>query len=323
MRAIVHHRYGPPADALRLDEVEAPVPASDQALVRVRACSVNPLDWYAVTGTPYVARMGSGLRAPKQARIGVDLAGQIEAVGREFTRFKPGDEVFGTRAGAFAEYVTVREDQVSDKPATVTFEEAAAAPVAALTALQALRDKAGVAAGQSVLINGASGGVGTFAVQIAKSFGAEVTGVCSGRNVDLVRSLGADHVIDYTREDFVHSGRRYDVILDVAGGRSISDRRRALQPRGTLVMVGGPKKSQMFGPLGAFLAVAVAGRFGRQTMVPMLSKATREDLDVLRDLLASGAVKPAVERTYPLEAVAEALAYLGEGHARAKLVITL
>jgi NADPH:quinone reductase-like Zn-dependent oxidoreductase len=323
MKAIVHHRYGPPVEALRLEDVETPVPADGEALVQVRACSVNALDWYGVTGTPYIARMGGGLRAPKQPRIGVDLAGEVEAVGANVTRFKPGDEVFGARPGAFAEYVTVREDQVSPKPATVTFEAAAAVPVAALTALQALRDKGRIADGQQVLINGASGGVGTFAVQIAKSYGAEVTGVCSPRNVDLVRSLGADHVIDYTREDFVHSGRQYHLIIDVAGGRSISDRRRALRPGGTLVLVGGPKKNRMFGPLGGFLTVAVAGRFGRQTMVPMLSKSTREDLDTLGDLLAAGAIKPVVERTYPLDQVAEALRHLGEGHAQGKLVITV
>jgi NADPH:quinone reductase-like Zn-dependent oxidoreductase len=323
MKAIVQHRYGPPTDVLRLEEVEAPTPKDDEALVRIRASSVNPLDWHAVTGTPYIARMGSGLRAPKQARPGVDMAGEVRAVGAAVTGLKPGDEVFGTCTGAFAEYATVREPRVCPKPATVTFEQAAAVPVAALTALQALRDKGRIRAGQSVLINGAAGGVGTFAVQIAKSYGAEVSGVCSSRNVDRVAALGADHVIDYTRDDFVHSGQRYDLILDVAGNRSISERRRALAPRGTLVLVGGPKKNRLFGPLGGFAKVALVGRFGRQTMVALLSQSKPEDLAALRDLLAAGTMTASIERTYPLDEVPEALRYLGQGHAQAKLVITV
>lgn len=230
MKAIVYHKYGSP-DVLEFQEIEKPDLADDGVLARVRAASINPADWYAVTGTPYVARIKVGLLKPKSNRLGVDFAGTVEAVGRDVTQFRPGDEVFGGRSGAFAEYVCVR-NAVAPKPANVTFEEAAAVPVAALTALQGLRDKGQIQSGQKVLINGASGGVGTFAVQIAKAFGAEVTGVCSTRNVDLVRSIGADHVIDYTREDFTRSDRRYDLMLDVAGSRSWSRVQARTQPAG-------------------------------------------------------------------------------------------
>ncbi len=259
MKAAVRDRYGSP-DVVELREVEKPVATNDEVLVRVRAASLNLADWYEVTGRPYVGRTQMGLRKPKTNRLGVDYAGTVEAVGRDVTEFRPGDEVFGGRNGAYAEYICAREERaIVPKPANVTFEQAAAVPVAALTALQGLRDKGQVQHGQTVLINGASGGVGTFAVQIAKALGAQVTGVCSTRNVDLVRSLGADHVIDYTREDFTRSNRRYDLMLDVAGSRSWSACRRVLSPQATLVIVGGTKTNRLFGPLGHVVKKYLAG----------------------------------------------------------------
>lgn len=322
MKAIVRHRYGSP-DVLELRDVDMPVAKDDQILVRVRAASVNPQDWHLTTGTPYVMRLGGGLFKPKQTVLGVDVAGQVQAVGSNVTEFQPGDEVFGMRSGAFAEYLCVRAIRMVSKPANLTFEQVAAVPVAAITALQGLRDKGQIRAGQKVLINGASGGVGTFAVQIAKSFGAEVTGVCSTRNVDAVRSLGADRVIDYTQEDFVHSGQRYDLILDVVGTRSIADRRRALSPTGILVVVGGPKTNRWLGPLTALSKALVVSRFGRQKMVGMLAQNNKEDLLLLRELLETGKVTPVIERTYSLQEVPEALRYVGEGHAQGKIVISL
>src|SRR6266849_2973587 len=254
MKAIVHCEYGSP-DVLKLEDIEKPTPGDDQVLVRVRAASVNPLDWHYIRGTPYFMRLGAGLRKPKVTRLGVDFAGTVEAVGRSVKRFQPGDEVFGGRTGAFAEYVSVREDRaVVLKPANLTFEQAASVPIAAITALQGLRDKGKVQPGQKVLINGASGGVGTFAVQIAKSFGAEVTGVCSTRNVDMVRSIGADHVVDYTQEDFTRSGRQYDLMVDCIGNRSLSACMSVLTPKGTYVVVGGPD-GRWIGPLAPMLKV--------------------------------------------------------------------
>ena len=320
MKAIVQETYGSP-DVLELRDVEKPTPNDDQVLVRVRASSVNPADWHHVTGTPYLVRMGSGLRRPKQAVPGTDMAGEVEAVGRNVTRFRPGDEVFGMRSGAYAEYVAVRADRIVRKPANVTFEEAASVPIAALTALQGLRDRGHLRAGHQVLVIGASGGVGTFAVQIAKALGAEVTGVCRTGNVDMVRALGADHVVDYTREDFVHSGRKYDVILDNVGNRSIADRRRVLKPTGTLVVVGGPKKNRWIGPMGGVVLLSLRSRLGGPKMTFMLAKNDVDDLDTLRDLLDSKQVTPVVERTYPLREVPEALRYLGQGHAQGKIVI--
>jgi NADPH:quinone reductase-like Zn-dependent oxidoreductase len=249
------------------------------------------------------------------------VAGEVAAVGANVTAFQPGDAVFGMRRGAFAEYLCARADRVVAKPANVTYEQAAAVPVAALTALQALRDKGGIQAGQRVMINGASGGVGTFAVQIAKSFGAEVTGVCSTRNVPAARSLGADHVIDYTREDFVDPGVHYDLILDIVGTRSIRDRRRALTPRGTLVIVGGPMGNRFIGPLGGLVTVMVASRLGSQRLVGMLAKNNVDDLRLLARLMATGKVAPLIERTYPLSEASEAVAYVGAKHAQAKIVI--
>jgi NADPH:quinone reductase-like Zn-dependent oxidoreductase len=285
---------------------------------------VNPLDRHTLIGTPYIARLQSGLRKPKREVLGADFAGTVEAVGGSVTRFRPGDEVFGARSGAFAEYVCVPEGRaVVSKPPNVTFEQAAAVPVAALSALQGLRDKGRIQAGQKVLVNGASGGVGTFAVQIAKSFGAEVTGVCSGGNVDLVRSIGADHVIDYTQEDFTRSGKRYDLVLDIAGNRSWSDCRRSLAPGARLVVVGGPKTNRWVGPLGRVVGVRLASLAGSRKAVPFLATLTREDLVVMQELLETRKVTPVIDRRYRLDEAAEALRYLGAGHARAKVVITV
>jgi NADPH:quinone reductase-like Zn-dependent oxidoreductase len=284
---------------------------------------VNPADWYTLTG-PFVARVPNGLRRPKDNRLGVDYAGEVEAVGANVTHFRPGDEVFGGRTGAFAEYVCAREDRgVVPKPANVTFEEAAAVPIAALTALQGLRDKGQVQAGQSVLINGASGGVGTFAVQIAKALGAEVTGVCSTRNVDIVRSIGADHVIDYTKEDFTRSDRRYDLILDVAGSKSWSELKRVLEPDGRLVIVGAPKSKGILGPLAHIMKLRLASVLGSRKAVFFISKVNKADMQTLRELLESGEVKPVVDRRYDLGEIADAFRYLGDGHAQGKIVVTV
>jgi NADPH:quinone reductase-like Zn-dependent oxidoreductase len=323
MKAIVYDKYGPP-DSLELREIDTPVVTDDEVLVRVRAASVNPADWYTLTGTPYFGRVEMGLVKPKSNRLGIDFAGQVEAVGRNVTQFRPGDEVFGGRNGAFAEYVCVAEDRaVVPKPANVTFEEAAAVPVAALTALQGLRDKGQLQSGQKVLINGASGGVGTFAVQIAKALGAEVTGVCSTRNADLVRSLGADHVIDYTNEDFTRSDQRYDLMLDIAGSRSWSKCRRVLNPKAIVVLVGAPKGGRLIGPLGHIVKMRVAAFRSSRKVAFFLAKINKTDLEVLRELLESGKVKPVLDRQYELSEAPEAFQYLGEGHARGKVVITV
>ncbi|HEY6006632.1 MAG TPA: NAD(P)-dependent alcohol dehydrogenase [Anaeromyxobacter sp.] len=321
-KAIVYRSYGSP-DVLRLEEIEKPVPDDNQVLVRVRAVSLNPLDWHYMRGTPYFARAEMGLRNPKVTRLGVDFAGTVESVGRSVTRFKPGDDVFGGRTGALAEYVTVREDRaIALKPANVTFEQAAAVPIAAITALQGLRDKGNLQPGQKVLINGASGGVGTFAVQIAKSFGADVTGVCSTRNVEMVRSIGADRVIDYTREDFTQGEQRYDLILDNVGNRSLRETLRALNPRGKYVMVGGPT-GRWIAPMPRAFRALVLSRFVTQDMSMMLAELNQNDLNVLRDLMQAGKVKPVVDRRYRLSDVSEALRYLEQGHARGKVVVTL
>ena len=322
MQAIVRDRYGSP-DVLDLQEVEMPELADDGVLVRVRAASVNPVDWHDVTGTPWIARPMTGLRGPKGSRLtGRDFAGTVEAVGKDVTDLHPGDDVFGGKSGggSFAEYVSVPME-VARKPANLTLEEAAAVPVAALTALQGLRDHGQLQPGQKVLVNGASGGVGTFAVQIAKALGAEVTAVCSTRNVEQARSLGADRVIDYTREDFTRGGERYDLILDVAGTKSWSRYRRVLKPDGTLVMVGAPKANRLLGPLGHIARVRLAAWRGSQKAVFFVAKFNRPDLDALRELLESGSVKPVVEKRYELGEVGDALRYLGEGHAQGKIVI--
>ena len=324
MKAIVRDKYGPP-DVLDLQEVEKPELTDDGVLVRVRACSVNRLDWYDLTGTPWIARPMTGLRGPKSRLIGVDLAGTVEAVGKDVTDLQPGDDVFGGRNGSFAEYVCVPMEagrKIGRKPANLAFDEAAAVPVAGLTALQSLRDHGQLRPGQKILVNGASGGVGTFAVQIAKALGAEVTAVCSTRNVEQSRSLGADHVIDYTREDFTQGGRRYDVILDIAGSKGWSECVRVLNPHATLVMVGGPK-GPLLGPLGHIVKVRLAALRGSQKAVFFIAKFNESDLDVLRALLESGKVKPVVEKRYELGEVAHALRYMGQGHARGKLVVNL
>jgi NADPH:quinone reductase-like Zn-dependent oxidoreductase len=322
MKAIVHHKYGVPG-GLELRDVDQPALTDDGVLVRVRASSVNPAEWYAVTGTPYVARPSMGLLGPKQAVPGADFAGTVEAVGSAVTGLQPGDAVFGgTSAGAFAEYVCVRE-AVVQKPANLTFEQAAAVPTAAITALQGLRDKGRIQPGQKVLVNGASGGVGTFAVQLAKAFGAEVTGVCSARNVDLVRSIGADHVIDYTREDFTRDGQRYDLLLDVAGSRSWHECRRVLKPKAHLVLIGGPKTSRWLGPLGHIAGVQLASLGASQKVGFFVAQLNREDFVVLQELLEAGKVTPVVDRQYELSELPEALRYLGGGHAPGKVVISV
>ena len=323
MRAVVHDSFGS-ADVLEIRDIEKPTPADDEVLVRVCAASVNPADWYGVTGRPWVARPTMGFFKPKETRVGVDFAGTVEAVGKDVTQFRPGDDVFGGRTGAFAEYVCVREERaVVPKPANVTFEQAAAVPVAALTALQGLRDKGRLQPGQKVLVNGASGGVGTFAVQIAKALGAEVTGVCSTRNVDIARSLGADDVIDYTREDFTRSDRRYDLLLDIAGSRSWSEYKRVLNPHATLVVVGAPKGNRLLGPLSHIVKVRLAALRGSRKVVFFIAKFNKEDMLVLRDLLESGKVTPVIDRRYTLSEVADALRYTGEGHSQGKNVITV
>jgi NADPH:quinone reductase-like Zn-dependent oxidoreductase len=324
MKAIVYDGYGSP-DVLALREIDRPVVTDDGVLVRVHAAAVNPVDWHTLTGTPYLVRLQAGLVKPKSKLLGVDFAGTVEAVGRNVKQFQPGDEVFGARNGAFAEYVCVREERVvALKPANLTFEQAAAVGVAALSALQGLRDKGQVQPGQKVLINGASGGVGTFAVQIAKSFGAEVTGVCSTRNIEIVRSIGADHVIDYTQEDFTLSGRRYDLMLDIAGNRSWSDCRRVLDEKATLVVVGGPKTNRWIGPLSTVVRLRLASLAGsRKVAAPFLAKMNKQDLVVLQELLEAGTVTPVIDRRYELSEVPEALTYLGDGHAQGKVVITV
>src|ERR1700726_718114 len=296
MKAITHCEYGGP-DVLKVEDVEKPVPNDNQLLVKVRAASVNPLD-LTIRG-PWLIRPLMGLRKPKDTRLGVDYAGTVEAVGNNVTTFKPGDEVFGGRDGALAEYVCGLADRaVALKPANMTFEQAASVPVAAITALQGLRDKGKIRPGQKVLINGASGGVGTFAVQIAKIFGAEVTGVCSTRNLAMVRSIGADHVIDYTREDFTQGSLRYDLIVDNVGTHSLSEYRRVLNPQGALVMVGGPNDGRWIGPLSASLKAMVVAPFVSQKLIFILAKLDQYDLGVLRDLLQSGKVTPVIDRRY-------------------------
>ncbi len=319
MKAIVFTRYGTP-EVLDLQETATPSPKADEVLVRVRASSVNSAEWYAMTGL-FAARLGNGLVRPKDPRLGVDFAGVVEAVGQNVADFKPGDEVFGGRSGAYAEYVTVR-NAIALKPANLTFAEAAAVPTAAVTALQGLRDHGKIQPGQSVLINGASGGVGTFAVQIAKAWGARVTAVCSTRNNEHVRRLGADRVVDYTHEDFTRGGDKYDLLFDVAGGRSWFECRRGLQPNATVVIVGGPK-APVIGPLGHVLQMKAASLGASQKVVFFIAQFTRADLQTLRDLLVSGQVKPFVEKTYPLRQIAEAMRHLGTGHAQGKIVVTM
>ncbi|MFZ0007334.1 MAG: NAD(P)-dependent alcohol dehydrogenase [Steroidobacteraceae bacterium] len=322
MKGIVHHCYGSPA-VVRYEDLPKPTPADDEVLVKVRAASVNPLDWHYLEGTPYLVRLGAGFGKPDDPRLGVDFAGTVEAVGRRVARFKPGDEVFGGKFGAFAEYVAVHEDRaITAKPANVTFEQAAAVPIAAVTALQALR-QGHVHAGQKVLINGASGGVGTFAVQIAKAQGAEVTGVCSTRNLALVRSIGADHVIDYTREDFTQDPQRYDVIVDTVGTHSVLAYKRVLNPNGIYVMIGSTTPGNWFGWLETPLEAKLLSPFMSQKFGMMLADLSKNDLATLADLMQAGKMTSVIDRRYKLAEAAEALQYLEKGHARGKVVLTV
>jgi NADPH:quinone reductase-like Zn-dependent oxidoreductase len=321
MKAAVYRCYGAP-DVLKIEEVAKPTPTDNQVLVKVHAASVNPLDWHYLRGTPYIVRFDAGIGTPTNPRLGVDFAGTVEAVGANVKRFKAGDDVFGGRPGAFAEYVTVRADRaLVAKPPNLSFEQAAAIPIAAVTALQALRDKGRIQPGQKVLINGASGGVGTFAVQIAKSFGADVTGVCSTRNAAMVRSIGADHVIDYTKEDFTQGSQRYDLILDAVGSHSLLEYKRVLNPDGVLVIVGGSNTGRWVGFLIAPLEALVLSRFTSQKFEPFLAELKPEDLATLADLMQAGKVTPVIDRRFPLSEVAAAMRYVEAGHAQGKVVI--
>jgi NADPH:quinone reductase-like Zn-dependent oxidoreductase len=325
MKAIVYQNFGSP-DILRFEEIDKPTPADNEVLIRVRAASVNPLDWKLMKGGPLILRLLLGLGKSKIKRPGVDVAGQVEAVGRNVTQFKPGDEVFGICRGAFAEYATSQsvpgmKSVLVLKPANVTFDQAASAPVAALTALQGLRDKGRIRPGQKVLINGAAGGVGTFAVQMAKSFAANVTGVCSTTNVDMVRSIGADCVIDYTKEDFTRSGQRYDLVLDCVGNHSLSACRRVLNPKGILVMVGAPDDSPVIRLLARLLGALVLSRFVSQKMVFFIAKVNQEDLTILGEFMATGRITPVIDKHYRLSQLPEAFRYAAEGHSRGKLIV--
>jgi NADPH:quinone reductase-like Zn-dependent oxidoreductase len=327
VKAIVCRRYGAPHEALELADIDPPVPGDREVLVRVRAASTNAADWHLVRGVPYFARLQAGLRRPRVATAGCDLSGVVEAVGPGVTALQPGDEVFGTTFmrgfGAFAEQAVVAEDLLEPKPAGLSFEEAAAVPLAALTALQGLRDDAGLRAGDSVLIIGASGGVGTFAVQIAKALGADVTGVCRTRNVDQAESLGADHVVDYTAEDVTRLGRHYDVVLQVAGTLTASACRRLLSPGGTLALISGDSPGRWVGPMGRIVRGLLQSPFVGQRIRLVQVKAGKADLHTLRELIEAGDVTPVIDRTYTLAEAVEAVAYQDAGHARGKVVITV
>jgi NADPH:quinone reductase-like Zn-dependent oxidoreductase len=323
MKAIVYRCYGGP-EVLKFEDIAKPIAADDRVLVRVHAASVNPLDWHYMRGKPYIVRPMAGIGKPESILMGADFAGTVETVGKNVTRYKPGDEVFGDRDGAFGEYVSVRENgAMALKPTNITMEQAAAVPIAGLTALQALRDKGKVQAGQKVLINGASGGVGTFAVQIAKSYGADVTGVCSTRNVAMVKSIGADQVIDYTKEDFTQGSVRYDLIIDNVGSHPLSEYRRVLTPNGKLVMVGGPSDDPWLGPLTTSAQAYLVAAFVSQKLIFMLAETNKDDLRVLGDLMQSGKLTPVIDRRYPLSETAQAIGYLEQGHAKGKVIITV
>ena len=320
MKAIVSRCYGSP-DVLEIADVGIPVPADDEVLVKLNAASVNPLDWHYMRGSPYLMRLGTGLGAPDDTGMGVDFAGIVVAVGKNVERFKPGDEVFGGASGAFAEYISLPEDHaLALKPTNMTFAQAASAPIAAITALQALRDKGKIKAGQKVLINGASGGVGTFAVQIAKSLGAEVTGVCSTRNLEMVRSIGADYVVDYTSENYTDSGKKYDLIIDNVGNHSLLANRQVMNPEGIFIVVGGPR-GDWLGPLMGPVKAMLLSPFVSQDFVMILADLQRDDLVVLSELMQAGKVTPVIDRHYPLSEVPAAIRYSEEGHARGKIVI--
>ena len=324
MKAIVYTEYGSP-DVLRLQEVEKPTPKDNEVLVKVHAASANPADWHLMRATPFLARLEAGLLKPKNTRLGSDVAGRVEEVGKNVTQFKVGDDVFGclslSAMGSFAEYVCGDEDTWALKPANISFEQAAAVPLAAFTALQGLRDKGQIKSGQKVLVNGASGGVGTFAVQIAKSYGTEVTGVCSTRNLELVRSIGADHVIDYTREDFTNNGQQYDLIYCAVGNRTITEYKRALKPQGICAIAGFTNLSHLFEHMIIGPMRSSAG--GQQVGLMKTAQANKPDLVFLQGLLASGKVAPVVDRCYPLSETAEAIRYLETSRAKGKVVITV
>lgn len=325
MKAIVHDEYGSP-DVLHFQDIDMPPVTDNEVLVEIRAASPNPWDWHFMRGEPYVVRIISGLRRPRPSSVlGSDVAGRVEAVGKGVTRFLPGDEVFGfVGKGAFAEYVSVPEDVLTLKPVNLTFEQAAAVPLASVTALQGLRDHGQAQPGHRVLINGASGGVGTFAVQIAKALGAEVTGVCSTGNIDLVRSIGADHVIDYTRKEVIQSGQRYDLVLDNVGNHRLSQWRRVMSPKGVFVAAAGREPmTNWLGPLTHWMRILSASLVGSQKMVAFNAKPNNEDMQLLRDLIEAGKVTPVIDRTYPLSDTPEAIRYLESGHARGKVIITV
>ncbi|MGH3910321.1 MAG: NAD(P)-dependent alcohol dehydrogenase [Pseudonocardiaceae bacterium] len=324
MKAIVQDRYGEAQDVLRLEEIDRPDVGDDEVLLRVHAAGVDRGVWHLMAGLAYPVRLaGYGVRAPKTRVRGREVAGRVEAVGKNVTTLQPGDEVFGIGEGCFAEYACARADKLAPKPKNLTFEQAAAATISALTALQAVRDRGQVQPGQKVLVIGASGGVGTFAVQIAKAFGADVTGVCSTTKVDLVRSLGADHGIDYTRDDITDSGQRYDVILDIGGHRSLTHLRRALTPRGTLVIVGSETGGRWLGGIDRQLRALLLSPFVGQKLSSLLSSENANDLIALTELIESGKVTPVIDRTYPLSETPAAIRYMTEGHARGKVVINV
>jgi NADPH:quinone reductase-like Zn-dependent oxidoreductase len=322
MKAIVYHEYGSP-DVLKCEEIEKPVPKDDEVLIKVRAASVNPLDWRLMKGKPAILRLFFGLRKPRLGRPGVDAAGEVKAVGTNVTQFKPGDEVFGACRGAFAEYACTAESKLAMKPNNVTFEQAASVNVAGLTALQGLRDKGKIQPGSKVLINGAAGGVGTFAVQIAKSFGADVTGVCSTRNIDMVRSIGADEVIDYMQNDFTTSNQRYDLILDCVGNHSFSACRRVLNTAGRFIGVGAPHDPSMMGLLVPMIKDLLLSVFVSQKAVMFIAKSSQDDLTLLGELIATGKLKPVIDSRYSLSDAADGVRHVEEGHARGKVIITL
>jgi NADPH:quinone reductase-like Zn-dependent oxidoreductase len=323
MRAVMNRCYGVP-QGLRVENIAKPTPGDGQVLIKVHASSVNPAEWYGVSGQPLMIRLFNGVGAPSHARVGLDVAGTVEAVGPNVTRFKPGDEVFGGVGGALAEYVVAREHgAIVMKPSNMTFEEAAGIPIAAITALQGLRDQGRIGPGQKVLINGASGGVGSYAVQIAKSFGAEVTGVCSTRNVNLVRSLGADHVIDYTKVDFTEGRAQYDLILDNVGNHGFSDMGNVMKPEGIIVVVGGSKKGPFLGPIRRVVWSKIAGNFTDQTLTFFIASVHQADLEVLAGLVRNSKMMTVIDRRYPLEEAGAALEYLGSQRARGKVIITV
>jgi NADPH:quinone reductase-like Zn-dependent oxidoreductase len=321
MKAILVPKYGSP-DVLQYTEVEKPVPNENQVLVKIVAAAANPLDWHGMRGEPFIARLGSNFRNPKDPRLGADIAGVVEAVGRDVTEFKPGDEVFGAvGVGGFAEYVCTREKNLALKPGNISFEAAASAPVVGFTAIQGFRHAGGVQPGQKVLVNGAAGGIGTFAVQFARSCGAEVTGVCSTKNLDLVRSIGADHVVDYTREDFTRSGQQYDLIYDAIGNRSVSDYRRALKPNGRCVIAGFTSLRRLFEHM--IMGPLMSRRGNKKVGMMGVSNENKQDLLVIQELLETGKIVPVIDRCYQLEETAEAIRYLETMHARGKVIITV